>query len=109
MTTCLFSTNEKCTEKCKWIIKSSKYKNCFWIYVRDKSDSHGVMSPNSQTEIASLLDIKSAKISTDIQKAHDQLTLLLIEACAKEWLKETTILGFESLPRLKGAYRRNNS
>lgn len=60
--------------KCPWWINSAEHQYCFWRYLRDKSDSDGVMKELVQSELAALFGWSNTKTHFMLKQAMTELT-----------------------------------
>lgn len=59
---------------CKWWINSAEHNYCFWRYVREKSDTDGVMKELVQSELAALFGWSNTKTHFMLKQAMTELT-----------------------------------
>jgi hypothetical protein len=59
---------------CPWWINSESHGNCFWRYIRDKSDHDGAMQELVQSELAALLGWSNTKTHFMLKQAMDELS-----------------------------------
>lgn len=60
--------------RCQWWINSTEHNFCFWRYVREKSDSDGVMKELVQSELAALFGWSNTKTHFMLKQAMTELT-----------------------------------
>lgn len=73
---------------CSWWINSSEHNFCFWRYVKDKSDSDGMMKELVQAELAALFGWSNTKTHFMLKQAMVELTQALKEFGALELLED---------------------
>lgn len=73
-------------DACPWYINSTKYHNCFWLYVMDNSSIDGSMPELVQSEIAALLGWSNTKTHFMLKQAMVELIDALKKRKANELL-----------------------
>lgn len=74
--------------KCAWWINSAEHNYCFWRYLKDKSDSDGVMKELVQTELAALFGWSNTKMHFMLKQAITELTEALATYGAQDLLQD---------------------
>lgn len=59
--------------RCAWWVNSSDHNYCFWRYVKDKSDSDGMMKELVQSELAALFGWSNTKTHFMLKQAMVEL------------------------------------
>lgn len=59
---------------CPWWINSADHHYCFWRYLREKSDTDGVMKELVQSELAALFGWSNTKTHFMLKQAMTELT-----------------------------------
>ena len=58
---------------CEWAINSPEHDNCFWVFVKARSDYRGQMPVMTLSEISKVMDIPQKKINQIYKSALDNL------------------------------------
>jgi hypothetical protein len=74
--------------ECIWWINSADHNFCFWRYLKDKSDSEGMMKELVQSELAALFGWSNTKTHFMLKQAIIELTEALKIHGAAELLKD---------------------
>lgn len=74
--------------KCAWWINSAEHNFCFWKYVKDKSDSDGVMKALVQSELAALFGWSNTKTHFMLKTAMVELEAAFKLHGAEELLED---------------------
>lgn len=82
--------------KCAWWINSAQHDNCFWTYIKDKSDANGVMKELVQTELATLFGWSNTKTHFMLKQAVADLTEALKSQGAAQLLEDMDLEEGES-------------
>jgi len=70
--------NKECL-KCVWNLSQDKNSSCFWIYIKDRSDSKGEMKEMTDLEISKLLNISVDEVIKCQNEAMEKLKPLLLK------------------------------
>lgn len=60
--------------RCAWWVNSPEHNFCFWRYVKDKSDTDGMMKELVQSELAALFGWSNTKTHFMLKQAMIELT-----------------------------------
>lgn len=71
-----------------WWINSGDHRNCFWLFLLDKSDIDGVMKELVQSELAALFGYSNTKMHFMLKQAVTELTEALKLQGAIELLED---------------------
>lgn len=74
--------------RCAWWLNSANHNFCFWRYIKDKSDSDGMMRELVQSELAALFGWSNTKTHFMLKQAMTELIEAMRVYGAKDLLQD---------------------